>query len=54
MIDKKEKKVAIITGGSKGIGYACALKLAKEGFNIAICSWSWKDLKKASNLNEHC
>jgi len=50
MIDKKEKKVAIITGGSKGIGYACALKLAKEGFNIAICSRSRKDLKKASNF----
>tara|TARA_Y100000590_G_scaffold384689_1_gene456231 strand:- start:95 stop:859 length:765 start_codon:yes stop_codon:yes gene_type:complete len=52
MIDKKEKKVAIITGGSKGIGFACAVKLAKEGFNIAICSRSKKDLKKASNFLE--
>ena len=46
MIDKKEKKVSIITGRSKGIGYACAQKLAKEGFNIAICSRSRKELKK--------
>ena len=38
MIDKKEKKVSIITGRSKGIGYACAKKLAKERFNIAILS----------------
>ena len=43
-----KKKVAIITGGSKGIGYSCADKLAKEGFNIAICSRSIKELKKTS------
>lgn len=31
-----DKKVAIVTGGLQGIGKACALKLAKEGYSIAI------------------
>jgi 3-oxoacyl-[acyl-carrier protein] reductase len=30
------QKVALITGGSKGIGASIALKLAKDGFNVAI------------------
>ena len=30
--------VAIVTGGSKGIGKACALKLASEGANIVIAA----------------
>lgn len=31
-------KSAIVTGGSKGIGRAVALGLAKEGVNVAICA----------------
>ena len=31
-------KVAIVTGGTEGIGRATALKLAQEGASIAICS----------------
>ena len=30
------KKTAIVTGGSRGIGFAIARQLARDGFNLAI------------------
>ncbi len=30
------KQTAIVTGGSRGIGLACAVKLAQDGFNLVI------------------
>ena len=30
------RKVAIVTGGSRGISYGIAERLAKEGYNLAI------------------
>lgn len=32
------KKVALVTGASRGIGKSCALVLAQEGCNLAICA----------------
>ncbi|UPK70327.1 SDR family oxidoreductase [Chitinophaga filiformis] len=38
---------AVITGASKGIGKAVAEKLAREGFNVAICARNAVHLEKA-------
>ncbi len=44
---KLKDKVAVITGGSKGIGKAIAALLAGQGCKIAIASRNEKDLKRA-------
>src|SRR5262245_17883810 len=41
-------KVAIVGGGSKGLGRACADVLAREGMRVAICSRSKADLDGAA------
>src|SRR5512138_1035561 len=41
-------KVAIVGGGSSGLGRACAEVLAEEGANVAICSRTKGDLEKAA------
>ena len=41
-------KVAIVTGGSKGIGKAIALELAKEGVDVAIASRSKGPLEETA------
>jgi len=40
-------KVILITGGSKGIGLACAAAFAAEGARIAICSRSPANIERA-------
>lgn len=47
-----KNKNALITGGSRGLGLASAISLAKEGVNIIICARSDDDLNKAKNLIE--
>ena len=46
---KFAKKVALVTGGSEGIGFSCALSLASEGCNLVLLSRDKKKLEKASN-----
>lgn len=36
MTEKEEKKAILVTGGSKGIGKAIAIKFAESGYNVAI------------------
>lgn len=43
-------KLAVITGGSKGIGLATALMFAKEHWRIAICARDNKQLQKAKEF----
>jgi len=40
-------EIAFITGGSKGIGFACAAALAKEGVKVAIASRSKDNIDRA-------
>jgi short-subunit dehydrogenase len=46
-------RVALVTGGSLGIGFATASMLLKEGFNVVICSRRQSELDRAiSELKE--
>jgi 3-oxoacyl-[acyl-carrier protein] reductase len=42
-------RVAVVTGGSRGIGKGIALGLASEGVHIAICARGESDLRETEN-----
>jgi NAD(P)-dependent dehydrogenase (short-subunit alcohol dehydrogenase family) len=46
-------KVAIVTGASRGIGYAIALRLASDGANIVLCARDRALLDQASREVEN-
>jgi NAD(P)-dependent dehydrogenase (short-subunit alcohol dehydrogenase family) len=43
-----EGKVAIVTGGSKGLGRAIAEELGHEGARVSICARGTADLESAA------
>ncbi len=45
---KLKDKVAVVTGGNRGIGKAVALKIAAEGASVALCGTNEATLKEAA------
>ena len=46
-MDLKDK-AAIVTGGTKGIGYAIAEDLVKSGANVVVCGRKREDVQAAA------
>ncbi len=47
------QKIAIVTGGNRGIGKSISYELAKEGFNVVISSKKQKESSKAARELEN-
>ena len=55
MLKKDKRKTVLVTGSSRGIGKAIAIKFAKEGYNMVINGSKGKDTleKTKTEIQEH-
>ena len=45
-----EGKTVVVTGASKGIGYACAERLLTDGYAVAICARNADEVNAAAEI----